>query len=114
MQMDIYSGFSHHLARQLVAAAEKRKPRGAEVAEAVQLLRDWDGRMDRDQAAPLIAVLAYEYMRKAVAESAAPGAGASMLSDRARGHRDASPPTARGLVRGLGRGAGPEPHRRGR
>ena len=33
--------------------------------------------MDRDQAAPLIAVLAYEYMRKAVAESAAPGAGAS-------------------------------------
>jgi len=39
------------------------------------MLRNWDGQMDKDQAAPLIVTLAFQYFRKFVGDSAAPGKG---------------------------------------
>jgi len=76
VQMDIYSAFSKFLAAQLVAAYDARHARNPAIEDAVTLLRNWDGRMTRDGAAPLVATLAFPRIRTAIAESAAPGKGA--------------------------------------
>lgn len=75
IQKDVYSGQLLFIARQLVAAYGDRKAPSAVFTDALALLRSWNGQMDRDQPAPLIATLTYQYLRKAVAERAAPGNG---------------------------------------
>jgi len=45
--------------------------------QAVELLRNWDGRMEEAAAAPLVAQLLFQHLRTAVAEAAAPNAGLS-------------------------------------
>jgi len=77
VQMDVYSAFSRFLAGQLVAAYDARHARNAGLEDAVTLLRRWDGRMEADKAAPLIADLAFPHVRTSIAESAAPGKGRS-------------------------------------
>ncbi|MDP2998657.1 MAG: penicillin acylase family protein [Bryobacterales bacterium] len=77
VQTDIYSEFSHWLAKQAVAAVEKRKATNPDLAAATALLRAWDGRMERGMAAPLLATLLYQHLRRAVAEAASPGKGAA-------------------------------------
>ena len=77
VQTDIYSEFSHWLARQAVAAVEKRKATNPDLAAATALLRAWDGRMERGKAAPLLVTLLYQHLRRAVAEVASPGKGAA-------------------------------------
>lgn len=75
IQKDVYSGFSHFFAKQLVQAVDRRKATNPAFSEPVELLRRWDGQMDKDEAAPLIATLAFQYFRRFVADSAAPGKG---------------------------------------
>ena len=75
IQKDVYSGFNKFLARQLVAAYGDRKGPSQVFTDAMGMLRTWDGQMDRDHAEPLIVTLAYQYLRKAVAERASPGNG---------------------------------------
>ena len=75
IQKDVYSGFNKFLARQLVAAYGDRKGPSQVFTDAMAMLRTWDGQMDRDHAEPLIVTLAYQYLRKAVAERASPGNG---------------------------------------
>jgi penicillin amidase len=75
IQTDVYSGFAHFFARQLVEAVDRRKATNPAFAEPVKQLRAWNGQMDKDQASPLIVTLAYQYFRKFVGESAAPGKG---------------------------------------
>ena len=77
IQKDVYSSFNDFLAHQLVKAAEHKKPSKPEMVEAISLLRNWNGQMDKDQAAPLLAALAFQYVRKAAANSASPGSGAT-------------------------------------
>jgi penicillin amidase len=77
VQTDIYSEFSHFLARQAVAVVERRKAANPDLAAAVALLRAWDGTMARGTAAPLLVTLFYQHLRRAVAEVAAPGKGAT-------------------------------------
>jgi len=74
VQTDIYSAFSHYLARTLVEAYD-RKTVDPNLADAIAVLRAWNGQMEMHQAAPLIATLAFQHLRKAAAESASPGAG---------------------------------------
>lgn len=76
IQKDVYSAFSKFLAGQLVAAYDARKATNPVFSDAVTLLRNWDGQMDMDQAAPLVVTLAFQYVRKAIAERASPGNGA--------------------------------------
>ncbi len=71
VQKDVYSALSDFLARQIVAAWDARKDNN--VSDAVALLRSWTGQMEKGLAAPLIAQLTYEELRKAVAERASPG-----------------------------------------
>jgi penicillin amidase len=75
VQMDIYSAFSKFLAGQLVAAYDARHARNPALEDAVTLLRRWNGRMEKDQAAPLLATLAFPRVRTSIAEAAAPGKG---------------------------------------
>jgi len=77
IQKDVYSAFSHFLAKQVVAAWDARKASNPELQEAVVLLRGWNGMMEKGAAAPMLVTLVFQELRKTVAESASPGAGQS-------------------------------------
>ena len=78
IQKDVYSGFLHRLAQRTVKAWEAKPAERSK--QAVELLRSWNGQMEKGQAAPLIAQLLYEQFRLAIAENAAPGAGKEYAS----------------------------------
>lgn len=73
LQKDVYSAFDHFLAREIAAAWDRRKAEHGSLGEAVAMLRSWNGQMEKNQAAPLIAALAYQHLRRTVAESASGG-----------------------------------------
>ena len=75
VQKDVYSGVDRFLARQIVAAYDKRQIKNPGLDPAVDLLRAWNGQMEKDEAAPFLIALAYQYVRTAAAESAAPSSG---------------------------------------
>jgi penicillin amidase len=75
IQKDVYSAFSDFLAKQIVAAWDAHQDKS--LADAIGLLRNWTGQMEKGTAAPLLVQLAYEEFRKAIAERAAPGLGDS-------------------------------------
>lgn len=75
IEKDVYSGFSQFLAQQLVAAYEKRNATNPLFTDAVKMLKTWDGQMDMDHAEPFIVTMAFQYIRKAIAERASPGGG---------------------------------------
>lgn len=74
VQKDVYSGFSRYLA-QAVATAFDRRGGPADLADAVALLRAWNGQMDKGRPEPLITSLVFQHFRKAIAEVASPGKG---------------------------------------
>jgi penicillin amidase len=58
LQKDVYGAYDHFLARQVLAAAGRSSSADdLLVREAVAVLRIWDGQMDKDHAAPMIAEL---------------------------------------------------------
>jgi penicillin amidase len=73
VQKDVYSAFSRFLARQIVAAYDHRKPTQPELKDAVELLRRWNGQMEKQTPAPLLITLVYQHLRQMVADRAAPG-----------------------------------------
>ncbi len=72
VQKDVYSAFSYFLAQQIVKAADAKKSGNR---DAIEMLRSWSGQMEKGTAAPMLITLAYDELKKAVAESAAPGIG---------------------------------------
>ncbi len=80
VQKDVYSDFGKFLAGQLIAAYEKRHSPNPTLDEAVALLKSWNGQMEKDQAAPFLITLAFQHVRSALAENAAPGKGAEYES----------------------------------
>lgn len=85
VQKDVYSAFFHFLARQAVSAAEKKGPaddpsKQATTKQAIEVLRPWDGQMEKGLAAPMVAALLYAELRRSLAETAAPGVGAEYTS----------------------------------
>jgi penicillin G amidase len=75
VQKDVYSAFSQFLAKQTVAAADLRKVTNPSVLSAVQLLRSWNGQMEKGTPQPLIVTLLYQHLRRSIAEKAAPKLG---------------------------------------
>ncbi len=73
VQKDVYSGFSQFLARQVVAAYDRKRPAGAALADAAGILRGWNGQMEIGMAAPMLMRLVYERVRDAFADRASPG-----------------------------------------
>jgi penicillin G amidase len=76
VQKDVYSGFSRYLAQAVVSAYDRRHSGRTDVADAVALLRVWDGQMDKDRPEPMLAALMFQHFRKAIANVASPGKGA--------------------------------------
>ena len=91
IQKDVYSALNADIARRVVAAYDKRGAVSGTLNDGIGLLRAWDGQMDKDHAAPLIAVLVYEHLRKSVADRASEGNGAVY-------HEDISPAAIRQLL----------------
>jgi len=54
IQKDVYSAYDHFLARQIVAAYQKAGSKNELVSSAIDLLRAWNGQMDKDAAAPVL------------------------------------------------------------
>ncbi|HKE21890.1 MAG TPA: penicillin acylase family protein [Bryobacteraceae bacterium] len=77
VQKDVYSAFGEFLAGQLVAAYDKRHFKNPALEDSIALLRNWNGQMEKNLAAPFLESLAYQHVRTAVAENAAPGASAT-------------------------------------
>ncbi len=75
IQKDVYSGFNRFLGLQVVAAWDQRGASNPQLAGAVEMLRKWDGQMDKDHPEPLITTLVFQHLRKAVAARAAPATG---------------------------------------
>jgi penicillin G amidase len=73
VEKDVYSAFSSFLARQIVAAYDRKKPNKGDLAEAVALLRSWNGQMEKQTPEPLVITLAYDELRKAAVHAAWPG-----------------------------------------
>jgi len=73
VQKDVYSAFTHFLARQVVAAYAARGRGNKNLSEPAEILRGWNGQMEKDLAAPMIASLIYQHLRRRVVERAAPG-----------------------------------------
>jgi penicillin G amidase len=85
VQKDVYSALSHFLAGQMAAAFDKKSAAkadtgGAQVRAAVDLLRSWNGQMEKGTAAPMVALLAYDRIRDDIADRASPGHAASYES----------------------------------
>jgi len=76
VQKDVYSGFSRCLAGAVIAAYDRRGGR-RDLADAITLLRTWNGQMDKDRPEPLLISLMYLHFRRAVADVASPGKGAA-------------------------------------
>ncbi len=74
VQKDVYSAFARSLGQQVVRAWDVH-PGSSQLREAVDLLRSWNGQMEKGTAAPMVAELVYQQLRKGAAERAAPGAG---------------------------------------
>jgi penicillin amidase len=78
VQKDVYSSFLNYLARQIVAAYERKKPAKSEaqpeIGDAIALLRSWNGQMEEQTPTPLLITLTYDQLRKAAVHVAWPSA----------------------------------------
>ncbi len=75
VEKDVYSPFCDFIAHQVVAAYDARRPAGTDLAEAVEVLRRWNGQMEIGMAAPMVTTLVYQRLRYLLAESASPRSG---------------------------------------
>jgi penicillin amidase len=73
VQTDVYSEWLRFLASQVVIAYQKHGPRSPALDQAVDILRSWNGQMEKSLSAPFLISLVYQNVRAAVAESASPG-----------------------------------------
>src|SRR5207302_29752 len=67
VEKDVYSSFLDFLAHQMVKAWDKHPSPNPQLKDAVDLLRNWNGQMEKGTAAPMIVSLLYEEFRKQVA-----------------------------------------------
>ncbi len=68
LQTDIYSELDHFIADRIVYAADHAKSASAQTKAAAEILRQWDGRMTADSAAPVIAVRTREQLQRLLLE----------------------------------------------
>jgi len=73
VQKDVYSAFLHFVARQTIAAYDRRHSQNPGLDTAVALLRNWNGQMETKLAAPFLATLIFQHIRTSMVELASPG-----------------------------------------
>lgn len=72
IQKDVYSPYYAFLARAVVDAASRKKPEPGIVADAVELLRNWNGQAELDEPAATVARLYAIGLRAAILQRLAP------------------------------------------
>ena len=72
VQKDVYSPYYAFLAKSVVAAADRTKAATGSVAEAVEILREWNGQAEPDQAGAGIARIFSLELRAAILKRLAP------------------------------------------
>ena len=70
VQKDVYSSLSAFLAKKIVAAYDQSKDSSPDLKPAIALLRSWNGQMEKQTPAPLLIALAYQQLRRQVADRA--------------------------------------------
>ena len=75
IQKDVYSALSQFIAQQVIAAYDKRGAKNASLESGVEVLRKWNGQMEKDESAPLITSLVYQQLRRAIGDKASNGKG---------------------------------------
>lgn len=75
VEKDVYSMFSQFLAGQVVAAFDAQKSSNPAMRDAVDLLRSWNGQMEKGTPAPMVVSLVFLQLRKALAEKVSAGSG---------------------------------------
>jgi penicillin amidase len=75
IQKDVYSSLSKFIAQQAVAMFDKRGPKDSSLKAGADILRNWNGQMDKDLSAPLIATLLYQQLKRAIGDRASNGKG---------------------------------------
>ncbi len=80
IQTDLYSAFDRFLAREMVAAYDRRGKGNPALSDAIGLLRTWNGQMTAGSPVPLITNLSYQHLRRAIAERASRGKGLAYRS----------------------------------
>ncbi|MEP6714645.1 MAG: penicillin acylase family protein [Terriglobia bacterium] len=75
IEKDVYSGFNKFVAQQLVGAYTSHGASDPHFNGIIDMLRKWDGQMDKDRPEPFVTTLAFQYIRKGMAERASPGNG---------------------------------------
>jgi penicillin amidase len=73
VQKDVYSSFDKFIADQLLAAYDRRGAHSPALDQATAVLRQWNGQMEKSLAAPFLVSLAFQHIRTAIVERAAPG-----------------------------------------
>jgi penicillin amidase len=76
VQKDVYSPFDRYLASDLVAAYGRARSPNPALKDAVDLLKDWNGQMDKDSPAAMVVSMVYAELRKTIGLRAAPAKGA--------------------------------------
>ena len=74
VQKDVYSAYDHFLAQQVVAAFDKESRKDDLMRQSIDILRHWNGQMDKDQAAPLIIELFSNHLRSGLVKLLVPQA----------------------------------------
>ncbi len=72
IQKDVYSPYYAFLARQVVSAADRKKPTAGMVADAVDVLRNWNGQAELDATGATVARLFSIGLRAAILKRLAP------------------------------------------
>jgi penicillin amidase len=83
VQKDVYSAAAKFLAQEAVTAYDRNSTKNSDLAEAVEVLRNWNGQMEKGTAAPVISTLIYQHLRLDIAERAAPRQGVAYESSMA-------------------------------
>lgn len=76
IQKDVYGAPYHHLGQMAVAAYDRKRPKDERLKRGVDLLRPWNGQMEKSLGAPYLASLLYDQLRTRVVNCAAPGKAA--------------------------------------
>ncbi len=104
IQKDVYSAYDHFLAQQVITAVEKCGSKDQMVRAAVEVLRHWNGQMDKDEAAPMMVELLNNQMGAMLVSSLTVAATNKAIREQLRSQPQNSGEKARGYMRYAGFG----------
>jgi penicillin G amidase len=81
VQKDVYSAYDHFLAQQVVALSDRHGSNERMAHEAVDILREWNGQMDKDLAAPAITELLSREIGRNLVQALVSRSGSMNLPD---------------------------------